>query len=180
MCPSVTVYPQRLFQQTHRFKTAQHSAGSYYVHKHVWLILFTIVYYCVYLFKNEQWGRYGPSCLWFSIQVIWTKWLSYYILLQKGLNDSYWAPKALNVVADCLLYSVPFASGITACHAICSHVFTEALLWCWHRSPEVTRVHKKHVEEEGLVDLCEIIYLHGSHLCLHVKTIEGDFHTCQH
>lgn len=140
MCPSATVYPQRLFQQTHRFKTAQHSAGSYYVHKHVWLILFTIVYYCLYLFKNEQWGRYGPSCLWFSIQVIWTKWLSYYILLQKGVYDSYWAPEALNIVADCLLFRV-FHLWVVLQHAVLSAAASllkrfcgtgiEAQRWLW-------------------------------------------------
>lgn len=54
----------------------------------------------------KQWGGYGGSCLWFSIQVFWTKQLSYSIL-QKGFYGSYRPPKALSAVSDCLLCPAP-------------------------------------------------------------------------
>lgn len=133
---------------------------------------------CIHEWNNGK--DNGHSCLWFNTQVIWTEWLSYYIFLQKGFYDSYRPPKALSVVADCLLCSCPFLRSITACCAICSHIFTETLPWCWSKRRDDSGVHIKCVEEEGAVHLYEIFHFHASHLCLHVKTIEGDFNTCQH
>lgn len=97
---------------------------------------------CIYSWM-KQWGRYGHSCLWFSIQVIWTKRLSYYILLQKGFYESYRPPKAINAVADCLLYSVSHSW-----EALPSAVLRVAISLLKHRG-DVSVVYIQCVEEEG-------------------------------
>lgn len=181
MCPSVNVYPQRLFQQIHRFKTARHSAGSYYVHKHMWLILFTVVYYCVYLFMNETIGK-----TWLQLSVLYhSSYLNpvtnLYILLEKGFMI------VISHLKLSVLFLIAFFTVSHSWEALPHAVLPAAISLLKHRSgvdqsPAITLEVIKCAEEEGVVYVYKIVYLNGSHLCLHFRTIpvEGDFNICQH